>query len=287
MMTGNKCGHNPQNPQFFEPSEKHRLRPDVIQWAIKNLEKFYVKPDNWLISLKISRRSQRQERSEGRERDADVIGVLLHYTELASLRVGVPKENGEFLSLDMRFIAKKLGWRTDSDDEEDKQRLKEGGVKPRQKGIKRVWRAISALKDAGYLTVHRRYKKCLEGEQDYIGLPSVRCIQPKLFNELGIGLQKLRAKRDQAAKRLKKKYGVFRKKASLQFQQCLFTTKQKLSKGSHPRGRIKREQSRVVHHVLQEKQRMEQCYELRQLSENHQLSALAFYDKYPQLKPPS
>jgi len=284
-MTGNKCGHDPQNPQFFEPSEKHRLRPDVIQWAINNLEKFYVKPDNWLFSLKISRRSQRQERSEGRERDADVLGVLLHYTELASLRVGVPKENGEFISLDMRFIAKTLGWRNTKDDEEDKQRL-EAGITPRHRGIKRVWRSIATLKNAGYLTVHRQYKKCFDDEQEYIGLPSVRCIQPKLFHELGIGLQKLRAKRDQAAKRLKKRYGSFKKKMSIQFQQTLFSTKLTTSKRSNPVRRKRQEESSVVNLVMQEKQRMERCFELRKLTENQPLSAEAFYTKYPQLKPP-
>jgi len=58
------------------------------------------------------RGSNRQERSEGRERDSAVIQVLLHYAELASMRVGVPcYKDGAFKSLNLKFIAEKAGFR--------------------------------------------------------------------------------------------------------------------------------------------------------------------------------
>lgn len=290
---GNWCGHIPGQPRFFRPNASHKNRPDVIQWARKNLERFYQKPKKWLKALNLSRQSVRQERTEGRERDASVLGVLLHYTELASLRVGIPKENGQFISLNMKFLAKKLGWRTEDDDKLDRQRIAAGRT-PLNRGVKRVWRSIQSLKAAGYITVHKRFERALEGEQDYIGLPAVRCMKPKLFWELGINGTKLRTKRDQATKRLKKRYRQYIEKVEtkltkdttryaqniLDFTQKL--TGEKLSNSSHKVANQWNTQMSAV----KEKQRQAHCYELRQLAENRNLSATEFYAKYPELQHP-
>jgi len=287
ISQGNSCGHNPLVPRFFEPNPKHANRPDVLQWARANLERFYLKPQSWLNSLRLTRTSSRQERSEGRERDADVLGVLLHYTELASLRVGVPQSDGTFVSLSMKFIAKQLMWRTDEDDRLDAKQVA-AGKEPLNRGIKRVWRSICSLKQAGYLTVHRRYKKLLEGEQDYVGLPAVRCIQPKLFWELGINGTKLKAKRDQATKRLKKQYGKYREqveatlKATAQAMLGFVGVLNGAKKGRSHRSSDWAAEQRVA----QEKARLARYYELKQHPENQALSLAAFYAKYPDLRPP-
>lgn len=209
--SGNWCGHDPLNPRFFDIPESHARRPDVLQFAQNNLKRFYFAPGKWLASLNFTRVKSRKMRSEARERNAAVLQVLLHYLELASMRVGIPNADGIFLPIDMKFIAKKLGWRTDADDEEDRARLA-AGRNPKDRGIKRVWRAIADLKRAGYVTVHPRFTKVLEGEQDYTGLPAVRCLLPKVFHELGIQYERLKLRRDQAAKRLRKKYREYSQK---------------------------------------------------------------------------
>ena len=212
-LFGNRCGHNPNNPQFFAPPEAHKLRPSVIQYAIKNLEHFYENPSKWLSSLKAVRESKRQQRTEGRSREATIIGILLHYVDLASLRVGFPDQSGDFVSLDMRFLARQVGWRTHEDDEKDDERIKKG-LKPKNKGFKRTWRSINNLKRAGYITVHRRFKIEKNGEKaQYKGLAAIRTLNPKVFLELGVSLFKLELKRKEATRRLKAKKNEYLKKA--------------------------------------------------------------------------
>jgi hypothetical protein len=151
--TGNWCGHDKESPRFFIPPPEHGRRPSVIHIAQKNIEKFYEKPKKWLNSLVYARESWRQERSEARESDSAVMQVLLHYVELASLRVGVPAEDNGFQSLDLEYIAEKAGV-----------------------SLKRAARSISRFKAAGYLEVHKRFEEYKDdgGETKYKGLASVR-----------------------------------------------------------------------------------------------------------------
>jgi len=194
---GNWCGHNPTQPKFFIPPEEHGTRPDVLVIASENLERFYWTPKQYLLSLMESRDSSRQERTEARERDASVLQVLLHYLELSKMRVGVPLEDGSFHSLSMKAIALKLDWRKPEDDKDPKHK---------NRGLKRVWRALNSLSKAGYITITRRCQKIFTEEQEYRGLPAIRCITAKLFRELKIDLQLLRKRCKQAAERVKKKY---------------------------------------------------------------------------------
>ncbi len=289
-MGGNGCGHAPSDPTFFQPNPSHKNRPDVLIWARLNLERFYKKPASWLKSLQSSRDTSRQQRSEARERDAGVLSVLLHYLELSSMRVGYPKADGKFVSPDMKFIAKALGWRTDDDDAEDKARINEGKL-PRNRGVKRVWRSIRNLKRAGYITVHKRFEKRWDGEKDYTGLPAVRCIQKKLFWELGISGTKLRAKRDEATKRLKKKHRKYIEglESKLGLGRVVQEIRQFTQNISGRRGYKRNSQQREAAYPTEafERKRQASCYTLRQLPENKHLSAEEFYIKYPHLRHPS
>ncbi len=137
-----------------------------------------------------------------------MLQVLLHHCELATLRVGTPQSDGSFINLSMKDIALRLGWRTLDDHKEDKERVM-AGKQPRYKGIKRGWRGLHDLKKAGCIQIH----ECVEsigvneiGQEQYKGLPAVKCLTIKLFKELGISLHKLNFRRKQAANRLKKKY---------------------------------------------------------------------------------
>lgn len=282
------CGHDPGKPKFFTPDSKHKHRPDIIQWARLNLKKFYEEPKKWLQSLYLALKSSRQQRSEGRERDAAVLGVLLHYLDLASLRVGVPQDDGGFFSLNMKFIAKKLGWRTIADDVIDKASIAEGKA-PFNRGVKRVWRSIEGLKRAGYVTVNRRFKKVLDGEKEYIGLSAVRCIHPKLFWELGISGTELRAKRDQAIKRLKERRSQYAEKIQPIFQKGVDAiagfTKTFQSKSASCIGFSSCSAERdTERRVKSEHDRLDRIFELKEMPENKSLSNKALLEKYPTLK---
>lgn len=194
---GNWCGHNPIKPRFFEIPQSHGERPDVIRIAYENAKNFYYQPYGWLQSLLLIHGSNRQERSEGRERDSAVIQVLLHYAELASMRVGVPcYKDGAFKSLSLKFIAERAGFRKVGDHTE--------------KGIKRVWRALERLARAGYIVIHKRFEKYTddEGLSKYKGLPAVKRLTVKLFTELGVSLHRLGIKRRDARKRLNKRIAI-------------------------------------------------------------------------------
>jgi hypothetical protein len=277
-LGGNRCFHNPLSPNFYTPPEQHGYRPAPIQMAGNRLPSFYTDPSCCLPSLRFSRESTRQERSEARERDVMVLGAILHYTELATMRVGVPLDNGNFISLSMIDIAIKVGWRKKED--------------TGTKGIKRVWRSIKNLKKAGYLVVHRRWKKMLEGEQDYIGLPAVKCIAPKLFYELGIKAKELNKARKQASARLKKKYRAFREKAEAELQKI---TQQAMGviagafKGARPKKRSnKRERNalKIMEERLRNKEHelKKRLAELMKIPINQNKSRDTLIDEYPELK---
>lgn len=198
---GNRCGHNPINPRFFEQPQLHKDRPDVISIAQENVKKFYYHANSWLQSLWLVRGSSRQERSEAREGESIVIGIILHYTELASMRVGVPcHEDGAFKNLSLKFIAQKAGFRKPGDHPD--------------KGIMRVWRVLNRLKMAGYIEVTKRFDKYIDddGLTKYKGLAAVKRLTPKLFTELGISLQRLGIKRRAARKRLNRRIAAEKKR---------------------------------------------------------------------------
>ena len=186
---GNWCGHDPENPRYYEPPEDHGIRPDVLVEAQDNLILFYETPKKFLPSLCVARETMRQERTEGREADSSILQLLLHYTDLVTLRAGIPLETGSFLPLSVQFVADKLNI-----------------------SFKRVLRALARLKKAGYLIVHQRYSKGENGENDYTGLVAIKCLTIKLFTELGISPAKLELRRKKAAARLKRICRNFKEK---------------------------------------------------------------------------
>ena len=184
--TGNWCHHNPVMPRFFEKPEEHKARPKVLTWAMEAWHRFYTSPASYFKELRLYRESQRQQRSESREAVASVAQVLLHYTELASLRVGVPHVTNGFRSLTIQFLADKAGI-----------------------GEKRASRAINVLKRAGYLKMIERFdtKEGEPGEApQFIGLAAVKCLTTGFFKACGINLQWLSAQRRLARKRINKRF---------------------------------------------------------------------------------
>lgn len=183
VRQGNWCGHDPTSPRFFQKPEQHKERPKIITWAMETWQRFYMLPQSYFKELRFSRNSLRQQRSESREALASIAQVLLHYTELASLRVGIPHASSGFRSLTIEFLANKAGV-----------------------GLKRAQRAIKLLVRAGYLNMIERFDV---KEERFIGLAAVKSLTPAFFKACGINLQALSAQRSLARKRLNKRRSTF------------------------------------------------------------------------------
>lgn len=176
---GNRCGHNPAKPRWFEPPEKHADRPGVLRRLIERIRDYYDSPQKILPALNAVNKSDRQQRSERREACVDLLGCLLHYTDLVTLRVGIPQADGTFQGLTMEFLALTSGL-----------------------GLRRAERAIHDLAAAGIVSIHpiaQRLEDCT-----YKGFAAIRVISRSLFDAFGLGAW-LRHEREKAAKRREKK----------------------------------------------------------------------------------
>lgn len=177
-MQGNNCGHSPKNPRWFEPPPQH-TRPKIISKIIDEIQHYYHDPTGLIPSLNLSNGSNRQQRSERREACLSVLGCLLHYLDLASLRVGIPQQDGSFTGITMPFIAEKAGL-----------------------SLKRTERAVHDLVSSGLLNVHPLCEKL--SDTVYKGYAAIRTISIKLFTLFGMG-GRLKFERDKASARQKKR----------------------------------------------------------------------------------
>lgn len=176
--TGNNCGHCPSTPRYFTPPEKHANRPVILSRIITAIRKYYENP-NTLPLLNAANESDRQQRSERREACISLLGCILHYTDLVTLRVGIPQPDGSMAGLTLPFIADLSGL-----------------------GERRAERAIHDLKAAGIITVHPICEKI--SDTIYKGIAAIRTVCVHLFTALGFDAW-LRHERQKAADRKKKK----------------------------------------------------------------------------------
>ncbi|MEI7994033.1 MAG: replication protein RepA [Methylococcaceae bacterium] len=176
---GNGCGHDPENPRFFKPPEKHSARPGVLRQLALKIREYYADPRKTIPSLDLANGSDRQQRSERREACLALLGCIIHYTDLVTLRVGIPQPNGSMAGLTMPFLAELSG-------------LSE----------RRAERAIHDLKAAGIVTVHAVCAK-LE-DATYKGFAAIRTVTAKLFSVFGLG-RWLKHEREKASERRRKR----------------------------------------------------------------------------------
>ena len=94
-VNGNNCGHKSNSPRWFEPPPKH-TRPKIISKLIGEIQQYYSAPTSTIPSLNLANGSNRQQRSERREACVSVLGCLVHYLDLATLRVGIPQPDKSF-----------------------------------------------------------------------------------------------------------------------------------------------------------------------------------------------
>lgn len=175
---GNRCGHDPAQPRWFLPPPRHQDRPRILLKLAEQVRRYYHAPVT-LPSLNLANGSERQQRSERREACVNLLACLLHYTDLVTLRVGIPQADGSFRGLTMAFLATASGL-----------------------GLRRAERAIRDLAAAGILSIHPIAQRL--DDQTYHGLAAIRAVSRALFDAFGLG-QWLRHERDKAAARRRKK----------------------------------------------------------------------------------
>lgn len=174
---GNRCEHNRREFRTYAIPKKHKKRPFILTQAIQNAAVYYRKPAKYLKELTLLNLTRKQ-RSERREAIGSVMQMILHYTDLATMRVGTPHQNGEINGLRLTFIAKKLGYST-----------------------KRVWRAIKDLKAAGYLEINYFVKKIVD---NFYSIASIKLFN-KTFHDLGISQLKLQTSKHYKNRSLEKR----------------------------------------------------------------------------------
>jgi hypothetical protein len=177
-MYGNNCGHEPDKPRWFTPPKQH-TRPKIISKAIAEIRRYYRDPAATIPSLNLANGSDRQQRSERREACLAVLGCLLHYLDLVTLRVGIPQSNLSFQGISMPFIAERSGLT-----------------------LRRAERATADLVKAGLITVHPLCEKI--NDAVYKGYAAIRTVSSKLFALLGMS-GRLRHERERATARQRKR----------------------------------------------------------------------------------
>ena len=180
-LGGNFCGHAPLNPRFTlaRPAKTGTGGiPCVLTLCAERLQAYYYSPRTVIPSLDLANGSERQQRSERREACILLLTALLKYTDLTSLRVGIPTQDG-FLSLTVDYFAKQTGMT-----------------------LKRVERALADLKTSGLVTLSQPRKRLPDGS--WQGLAAVKAISRHLFAVFGLD-RRLKRERTKASKRLKQK----------------------------------------------------------------------------------
>ncbi len=176
--TGNRCGHVPSAPRFFTPPDNHAPHPRILVRLQEAIETYFANPD-CLPSLNAANGSARSQRSERREACLSLLGALIHYLDLVTLRVGLPQDDGTLRGLSMPFLAERAGL-----------------------GLRRAERACRDLIRAGLLKIHPRVEATAEG--GHRGFPAIRRIPAALFKVFGLDAW-LQRERDKAAQRQRRR----------------------------------------------------------------------------------
>jgi len=157
-LGGNFCGHNPRNPRFTltRPAKTGKGGiPPVLTLCAERLQDYYHRPRQVIPSLDLANDSARQQRSERREACVLLLTALLKYTDLASLRVGIPTPDG-FLNLTVDYLATQTGM-----------------------ARKRAERALADLKASGLVTLSQPRTQQPDGS--WKGLAAIKAISRHLF----------------------------------------------------------------------------------------------------------
>lgn len=173
---GNFCGHNPASPRIVMANPASGRIPLVLRRLIERMQDYYFRPTT-LPTLNAANGSHRRQRSERRESCLLVLQSILKFTDVASLRCGIPTDKG-FASLTIATLASHAGV-----------------------GLRRAERAVANLKAAGLLTVAPIVERQADGS--YQGVAAIKAVSKHLWGAFGL-LDMLKHERDKASKRIKK-----------------------------------------------------------------------------------
>jgi len=180
-LGGNFCGHNPLTPSIALPSPAKKGAggvPRILTALSERLEQYYWRPRYVLPSLDLANGSPRKQRTERREACIKLLRAILKFTDLASLRVGIPTKTG-FMCLTLDYLTGETGMTQ-----------------------RRVERALRDLKAANLLTVSQ--PRQLQPDGSWRGLAAVKALSKELFAVFGLKVA-LKLEQVKAVKRLKKK----------------------------------------------------------------------------------
>lgn len=173
-VLGNRCGHVPTAPRFFTPPDHHAPHPRILVRLQEAIQGYFNQPGH-LPSLNAANGSPRRQRSERREACLALLGALIHYLDLVTLRIGLPRRDGTLGGLSMAFLAERAGL-----------------------GLRRAERASHDLAAAGLLRIQQRIDLTAAG--DPRGRPATRWLPLSLFKVFGLE-RWLQRERDKAAQR--------------------------------------------------------------------------------------
>ncbi|NRB40669.1 MAG: hypothetical protein HRU20_19740 [Pseudomonadales bacterium] len=182
---GNFCWHNPAAPSLglMKPVNEGTENgkggvPWVIRELIDRLPEYFWNPEGKLHSLNNANDSDRQQRTERRESCICVLMAILKHTDLVTMRMGIPNNQG-FKHLSWKVIANATGYH-----------------------IKRVQRAVKDLKAAGIITVKARYE--IKEDGSYRGLSAAKSVSPLIFAAFGLDKRLAKARKKLAKSRKEK-----------------------------------------------------------------------------------
>ncbi len=139
------------------------------------LDAYLADPALCLPTLNAANGSARQQRLERRIACVQLLRAMLKYLDLASLRVGIPRREGGFVSLTMPFLARHAGL-----------------------PLRRAERAMRDLLRAGLVKAQQRCEQTDDGA--YRGLAALRQLPAALFGAFGLA-KWLRHERSKAVMR--------------------------------------------------------------------------------------
>lgn len=197
QFSGNRCGHRPNEPRWYERSVNAKPTYDVIHLSLEALKFFYFAPHNYLTRLDEMRESSRQVRSDRREAITAVAQVLVDHMDVATGEViwlKTPERKGDTAADIKDFV-----------DSLEKTRIPLTLTMLASKAglsLSRCERAISDLKEAKYLEVERQFI-INKTTGEIIPKPAKKRLTLAFFLHLGISLEKYKRCVNEAKKRLK------------------------------------------------------------------------------------
>lgn len=199
LGTGNRCGHNPNHPEFhlFSEPDWSTSIPHVMRKLIEAVKGYYYAPLSTLPSLANlnGRRNKsgdpRKNRSEARAAEVLVMRAVLYYTEFASLRVGTPKADGRFIPRSCVELARIAGLLKDKADPAEP-----------DEPSPRFWRAFRRLRLAGAFDVYLQYDEKEDGSKR--ARPAIKRLNLNFLIALGaVSFEQLKKFRTHCSNKIK------------------------------------------------------------------------------------